>query len=64
MTGADPSADRVLILGGGGLAGVAGAQKLGDEGSMWRDRPERGRQVPAYTFPANRQDLAARTSSW
>jgi hypothetical protein len=63
MTGADPIADRVLVL-GGGMAGVACAQKLGDEGSMWRDRPERGRQVPAYTFPANRQDLAARTSSW
>ena len=31
MTGADPSADRVLIL-GGGMAGVACAQKLGDEG--------------------------------
>jgi NADH:ubiquinone reductase (H+-translocating) len=31
MTGADPVADRVLIL-GGGMAGVACAQKLGDEG--------------------------------
>ena len=31
MTGTDATADRVLIL-GGGLAGVACAQKLGDEG--------------------------------
>jgi flavin-dependent dehydrogenase len=31
MNGTDPTADRVLIL-GGGLAGVACAQKLGDEG--------------------------------
>ena len=31
MNGADPTADRVLVL-GGGLAGVACAQKLGDEG--------------------------------
>ena len=28
---ANPTADRVLVL-GGGLAGVACAQKLGDEG--------------------------------
>ena len=31
MNGTDPMADRVLVL-GGGLAGVACAQKLGDEG--------------------------------
>jgi NADPH-dependent 2,4-dienoyl-CoA reductase/sulfur reductase-like enzyme len=31
MNEADPVADRVLVL-GGGLAGVACAQKLGDEG--------------------------------
>ena len=31
MNGTDPTADRVLVL-GGGLAGVACAQKLGDEG--------------------------------
>jgi len=31
MNGPDTTADRVLIL-GGGLAGVACAQKLGDEG--------------------------------
>ena len=31
MNGADTTADRVLVL-GGGLAGVACAQKLGDEG--------------------------------
>ena len=31
MNGTDTMADRVLIL-GGGLAGVACAQKLGDEG--------------------------------
>ena len=31
MNGTDPIADRVLVL-GGGLAGVACAQKLGDEG--------------------------------
>ena len=31
MNGTEPTADRVLIL-GGGMAGVACAQKLGDEG--------------------------------
>ena len=31
MNGTDSTADRVLVL-GGGLAGVACAQKLGDEG--------------------------------
>jgi flavin-dependent dehydrogenase len=31
MNGDDPMVDRVLVL-GGGLAGVACAQKLGDEG--------------------------------
>ena len=31
MNGTDPTADRVLVL-GGGMAGVACAQKLGDEG--------------------------------
>ena len=31
MNRADPTADPVLVL-GGGLAGVACAQKLGDEG--------------------------------